>query len=85
LKCFQPESGHTAVGAQDLAIDPACIRAGEKRHYRGDVVRLTEALQRRHLREGLDLPEVSLVAILDADKEGFLRSETSLNASASRI
>ena len=30
------------------------------------------------LREGLDLPEVSLVAILDADKEGFLRSETSL-------
>ncbi len=32
------------------------------------------------LREGLDLPEVSLVAILDADKEGFLRSETSLNS-----
>ena len=30
------------------------------------------------LREGLDLPEVSLVAILDADKEGFLRSRTSL-------
>jgi excinuclease ABC subunit B len=30
------------------------------------------------LREGLDLPEVSLVVILDADKEGFLRSETSL-------
>src|SRR5947207_3207595 len=30
------------------------------------------------LREGLDLPEVSMVAILDADKEGFLRSETSL-------
>src|SRR5438094_9226138 len=30
------------------------------------------------LREGLDLPEVSLVAILDADKEGFLRSDTSL-------
>ena len=30
------------------------------------------------LREGLDLPEVSLVAILDADKQGFLRSETSL-------
>ncbi|MDU2898322.1 MAG: helicase-related protein, partial [Finegoldia magna] len=30
------------------------------------------------LREGLDLPEVSLIAILDADKEGFLRSETSL-------
>src|SRR3546814_1016061 len=30
------------------------------------------------LREGLDLPEVTLVAILDADKEGFLRSQTSL-------
>ncbi|MBC8863286.1 excinuclease ABC subunit B, partial [Escherichia coli] len=30
------------------------------------------------LREGIDLPEVSLVAILDADKEGFLRSERSL-------
>ena len=30
------------------------------------------------LREGLDIPEVSLVIILDADKEGFLRSETSL-------
>jgi excinuclease ABC subunit B len=30
------------------------------------------------LREGLDLPEVSLVAILDADKEGFLRGESSL-------
>ena len=30
------------------------------------------------LREGLDIPEISLVAILDADKEGFLRSETSL-------
>jgi excinuclease ABC subunit B len=30
------------------------------------------------LREGLDLPEVSLIAIMDADKEGFLRSETSL-------
>ena len=30
------------------------------------------------LREGLDIPEVSLVAILDADKEGFLRSETSM-------
>ncbi len=36
------------------------------------------------LREGLDLPEVSLVAILDADKEGFLRSETSLMQTAGR-
>jgi len=36
------------------------------------------------LREGLDLPEVSLVAILDADKEGFLRSETSLMQTVGR-
>ena len=36
------------------------------------------------LREGLDLPEVSLVAILDADKEGFLRSRTSLVQTAGR-
>lgn len=37
------------------------------------------------LREGLDLPEVSLVAILDADKEGFLRSETSLMQTIGRV
>ena len=36
------------------------------------------------LREGLDLPEVALVAILDADKEGFLRSQTSLIQTAGR-
>jgi excinuclease ABC subunit B len=36
------------------------------------------------LREGLDLPEVSLVAVLDADKEGYLRSETSLIQTAGR-
>jgi excinuclease ABC subunit B len=36
------------------------------------------------LREGLDLPEVSLVAVLDADKEGFLRSDTSLIQTAGR-
>jgi excinuclease ABC subunit B len=36
------------------------------------------------LREGLDLPEVSLVAIIDADKEGFLRSERSLMQTAGR-
>ena len=36
------------------------------------------------LREGLDLPEVSLVAILDADKEGYLRSATSLIQTAGR-
>ena len=37
------------------------------------------------LREGLDMPEVSLVAILDADKEGFLRSETSLVQTIGRV
>jgi len=37
------------------------------------------------LREGLDLPEVSLVAILDADKEGFLRSTTSLIQTAEEV
>ena len=36
------------------------------------------------LREGLDLPEVSLVAVMDADKEGFLRSERSLVQTAGR-
>ena len=40
--------------------------------------RMAESLTINLLREGLDLPEVALVAILDADKEGFLRSETSL-------
>lgn len=52
-----------------------------------DRIRILEGLRRGEfdvligvnlLREGLDLPEVSLVAILDADKEGFLRSQTSL-------
>ena len=52
-----------------------------------DRIRILEGLRRGEfdvlvgvnlLREGLDLPEVSLVAILDSDKEGFLRSETSL-------
>lgn len=37
------------------------------------------------LREGLDIPEVSLVAVLDADKEGFLRSETSLIQTIGRV
>ena len=36
------------------------------------------------LREGLDIPEISLVAILDADKEGFLRSDTSLTQTIGR-
>ncbi len=59
-------------------------------HYEVDTIKRVELLRNLReakfdvlvginlLREGLDLPEVSLVAILDADKEGFLRSETSL-------
>ncbi len=59
-------------------------------HYSVDTIERTEIIRDLRigtfdvlvginlLREGLDLPEVSLVAILDADKEGFLRSETSL-------
>ncbi|MBR5740987.1 MAG: UvrB/UvrC motif-containing protein, partial [Firmicutes bacterium] len=52
------------------------VRRKERQYGRG----IRRAVQRRGhlLREGLDIPEVSLVAILDADKEGFLRSETSL-------
>ena len=58
-----------------------------------DRVRILEELREGHydvlvgvnlLREGLDLPEVSLVAILDADKEGFLRSHRSLTQTAGR-
>ena len=41
-------------------------------------------MKKNLLREGLDLPEVSLVAIIDADKEGFLRSERSLMQTAGR-
>ena len=59
-------------------------------HYGGDTIERMEIIRDLRLgefdvlvginllREGLDIPEVSLVAILDADKEGFLRSETSL-------
>ncbi|HVR29808.1 MAG TPA: helicase-related protein, partial [Thermoanaerobaculia bacterium] len=68
------------------------------RYLHGDIetlerVQITTALRRGEfdilvginlLREGLDLPEVSLVAVLDADKEGFLRSETSLIQTAGR-
>ncbi|MCF0191460.1 MAG: excinuclease ABC subunit UvrB [Marinilabiliaceae bacterium] len=75
------------------------LKAGVKTAYiHSDVdtlerVEILEALRRGEydvlvgvnlLREGLDLPEVSLVAILDADKEGFLRSERSLTQTAGR-
>ena len=48
------------------------------KRLRGAYRAAPSAMGPQELREGLDLPEVSLVAILDADKEGFLRSETSL-------
>ena len=51
-------------------------RAGIIRDMRMDVFDVLVGINL--LREGLDIPEISLVAILDADKEGFLRSETSL-------
>ena len=51
-------------------------RAEIIRHMRLDVFYILVGINL--LREGLDIPEISLVAILDADKEGFLRSETSL-------
>src|SRR5439155_1204177 len=54
------------------AIDNRPLRFDEFRE------RVSQVVGINLLREGLDLPEVSLVAILDADKEGFLRSETSL-------
>ena len=47
-------------------------------HYDIDTIQRVELVGINLLREGLDLPEVLLVAILDADKEGFLRSETLL-------
>src|SRR5436309_1817507 len=50
----------------------------------GDMSRKTVLVGINLLREGLDLPEVSLVAILDADKEGYLRSVTSLIQTAGR-
>ncbi|TWT40395.1 UvrABC system protein B [Phycisphaerae bacterium RAS1] len=77
--------------AEDLAayIEKAGLR-GRYLHSEIDTLERVEILRELRLgqfdvlvgvnllREGLDLPEVSLVAILDADKEGFLRSETSL-------
>ena len=83
--------------AEDLAayLDSLDLRT---KYLHSDIdaierVEILRALRRREfdcliginlLREGLDIPEVSLVAILDADKEGFLRSETSLIQTAGR-
>ena len=83
--------------AEDLAdfIDQAGLKV-EYLHSDIDAIERVEILRRLRkgdfdvligvnlLREGLDLPEVALVAILDADKEGFLRSRTSLIQTAGR-
>lgn len=69
---------------QDIDIKTAYIHSDVDTLERGDILRdlrlgVYDVLVGINLlREGLDLPEVSLVAILDADKEGFLRSESAL-------
>jgi len=69
---------------QDLNIKTAYLHSDVETLERGDILRdlrlgVYDVLVGINLlREGLDLPEVSLVAIMDADKEGFLRSESSL-------
>ncbi|EJX07767.1 excinuclease ABC subunit B [gut metagenome] len=65
---------HSDVDTKERLIIMAALREGEY-----DVL-----IGVNLLREGLDLPEVSLVAILDADKEGFLRSHRSLTQTAGR-
>ena len=65
------------VKVRDLHSDVATIERAETiRDLRAGVFDVLVGINL--LREGLDMPEVSLVAILDADKEGFLRSETSM-------
>lgn len=69
---------------QDINIKTAYIHSEVDTLERGDILRDLRAgvydvlVGINLLREGLDLPEVSLVAIMDADKEGFLRSESAL-------
>jgi excinuclease ABC subunit B len=69
---------------QDLDIKTAYIHSDVDTLERGDILRDLRAgvydvlVGINLLREGLDLPEVSMVAIMDADKEGFLRSESAL-------
>ena len=69
---------------QDLSIKTAYLHSDVETLDRGDILRdlrlgVYDVLVGINLlREGLDLPEVSLVAIMDADKEGFLRSESAL-------
>ena len=69
---------------QDVGVKTAYIHSEIDTLERGDILRDLRAgvydvlVGINLLREGLDLPEVSLVAIMDADKEGFLRSESAL-------
>ena len=82
--------------SEDLSEFSGCWPASEYLHPDIDAIERVEILRRLRqgnfdvlvgvnlLREGLDLPEVALVAILDADKEGFLRSATSLIQTAGR-
>jgi excinuclease ABC subunit B len=69
---------------QEMGVKTAYIHSEVDTLERGDILRDLRSgvydvlVGINLLREGLDLPEVSLVAIIDADKEGFLRSETSL-------
>ncbi len=69
---------------QDIGIKTAYIHSEVDTLERGDILRDLRSgvydvlVGINLLREGLDLPEVSLVAIIDADKEGFLRSESAL-------
>lgn len=73
-----------SVYLQDINIKTAYIHSEVDTLERGDILRDLRAgvydvlVGINLLREGLDLPEVSLVAIMDADKEGFLRSESAL-------
>jgi len=74
----------TETYLQDVGIKTAYIHSEIDTLERGDILRDLRAgvydvlVGINLLREGLDLPEVSLVAIMDADKEGFLRSESAL-------
>src|SRR6201999_189034 len=75
---------------QEINIKVACLHSDIDTLERSDILRdlrlgtYDVSVGINLLREGLDLPEVSLVAILDADKEGYLRSTTSLIQTAGR-
>jgi len=87
----------TSLTFDDVAVDTSDVVArallSDEKTFVATIVASIHPLKRQIdavqavgnlLREGLDLPEVSLVAILDADKEGFLRNERSLTQTAGR-